>query len=63
MTEALKFAVHFSCRHCARVFKATQVHRPGGGSFICKACGTHVHEWDGNHDYTDWESLLPKTSF
>jgi hypothetical protein len=42
--------------NCSRV-----LHRSGAGSFICKACGTHVYEWDGQYDYTDWELLLPKS--
>jgi predicted RNA-binding Zn-ribbon protein involved in translation (DUF1610 family) len=55
--QALKLPVYFSCRHCETVFRATQVRQPGAGSYICRACGTPVHEWSGPYNFVDWKPV------
>jgi prophage tail gpP-like protein len=30
---------------------------PGAGSFICRSCGTLVHEWSGTYNFVDWKPV------
>ena len=56
MTPEIK--VIFSCGPCSTTYQAIQARHKGRGSFKC-ACGSVVHAWDGDYDFSDW---LPLTN-
>jgi hypothetical protein len=53
--EMPKFTVYFGCRHCERLYTASQEHQPGASNFICRGCGTQVHEWSGPYSFIGWK--------
>lgn len=50
-----KLSVYFACRHCEKVYVASQQRRTDAGRFDCTDCGKQVHVWSGSHSFTDWK--------
>jgi hypothetical protein len=51
--------VIFACHQCDAAFEVSQEHRDGQGQFVCTDCGSIVHDWHGQYDFTGWAALAP----
>ena len=49
--------VVFACHCCGVAYEARQEHERTSGRFDCSECGTMVHSWAGNYNYTGWTQL------
>jgi hypothetical protein len=52
--------VNFCCPQCLAVYEARQVRRTEErySAFLCKNCGTPVHEWAGIYDFVYWRHVM-----
>jgi hypothetical protein len=50
-----KLPVYFACRHCEKVYIASQQRRTDNGHFNCTDCGKQVHAWSSYYSFTDWK--------
>jgi hypothetical protein len=55
--EMPEVAVHFACRHCEKIYVASQESRRGTGTFNCLECAKQVHQWSGNYNFADWKPV------